>query len=112
MVAMGVMAVLIAIGGRALLVTLGHYRMWGALIALAVIFLAVRELRSAYDPSLPDARIEVTKAVAYFCAAVFLLWAIVAPARWVFGSCIVAAEVAVVFDLITLAARSRTAGGN
>ena len=34
------------------------------------------------------------------------------PARWVFGSCIVAAEIALVFDLITLAAPRRAAGGN
>jgi hypothetical protein len=40
------------------------------------------------------------------------LWAILAPARWVFGSCIVAAEIAVVFDLITVVARGRVAGGN
>jgi hypothetical protein len=112
MIAMGAIAVLIAIGGRQLLVTLGHYKTWGALLAALLVFLAVRELRTAYDPTAPDARVEVTKAGAYFCAAILALWAIVAPARWVFGSCIVAAEIAVVFDIITLAARSRAAGGN
>ncbi len=112
MIAMGAIALLIAIGGRQLLVMLGHYKTWGALLAAALVFIAVRELRAAYDPASPDVRVEVTKAGAYFCAAVLALWAVLAPARWVFGSCIVAAEVAVVFDLITLAARSRTAGGN
>jgi len=112
MIAMGAIAVLIAIGGRQLLATLSHQKTWGALLAAAIVFLAVRELRGAYNPALPDARVEVTKAAAYFCAAALALWAILAPARWVVGSCIVAAEVAVVFDIISIAASSRTAGGN
>ena len=111
MIAMGVIAVLIAIGGHNLLVTLGHYKVWGALLGVALIVLAVRELRAAYDPAAVDARVEVTKAGAYLIAAVLVLWAILFPARWVFGSCIVAVEVAIVFDIITLAARSRIAGG-
>jgi hypothetical protein len=112
MLAMGAIAVLIAVGGRQLLVTLGHYKTWGALLAAALVFVAVRELRTAYDPAAPDARVEVTKAGAYFIAALLTLIAVLVPQRWAFGSCIVAAEIAVVFDLITLAARSRTAGGN
>jgi hypothetical protein len=111
LIAMGAIAVLVAIGGRTLLVSLGHEKVWGALLGVALIALAVRELRAAYDPAAVDARVEVTKAGAYLIAAVLVLWAILAPARWVFGSCIVAAEVAIVFDIITLAARSRTAGG-
>ena len=109
---MGVIAALIAVGGRQLLVTLGHNKTWGAVLAAALVFVAVRELRSAYDPAAPDVRVEVTKAGAYFCAALLALWAVLFPARWVFGSCIVAAEVAIVFDIITLAARSRIAGGH
>jgi len=111
MIAMGAIAVLIAIGGRSLLVTLGQYKLWGVVLGAALVFLAVSELRRAYDPTAPEARIEVTKAGAYFIAAVLVLWAILDPARWVYGSCIAAAEIAVVFDLITLVARNRTAGG-
>jgi len=111
MFAMGVIAILIAIGGRQLLTTLGHNRTMGALLAAALIFVALRQLRSAYDPAAPDARVEVTKAGAYFVAALLALIAILFPARWALGSCVVAAEVAIVFDIITLAARSRTAGG-
>ncbi len=111
MIAMGVIAVLIAIGGHNLLVGLGGNKLWGGLFGVALIVLAVRELRGAYDPSRPDARAEVTKSGAYLIAAVLVLWAILFPARWVFGSCIVAAEVALVFDIITLAARSRATGG-
>jgi hypothetical protein len=40
-----------------------------------------------------------------------VLAAVLIPARWAFGACIAAAEIAVVFDIITLAARGRTAGG-
>jgi predicted NBD/HSP70 family sugar kinase len=112
MIALGAIAVMIAIGGRQLLATLGHYKTWGALLAALLVFLAVRELRAAYDPAAPEARVEVTRTGAYFCAAILTLWAVLAPARWVIGSCIAAAEIAVVFDIITLAARSRTAGGN
>jgi hypothetical protein len=112
LIALGAIAVLIAIGGRTLLVSLGSNKIGGALVGVALIALALRDLRAAYDPAALDARVEVTKAGAYLIAAVLVLWAILAPARWVFGSCIVAAEVAVVFDIITLAARSRAVGGN
>jgi predicted NBD/HSP70 family sugar kinase len=112
MIAMGVIAVLIAVGGRQLLGLLGHDKTWGALIAAALVFVAVRQLRNAYDPALPEARVEVTRAGAYFVAALLTLIAVLVPQRWAFGSCIVAAEIAIVFDIITLAARSRAAGGN
>ncbi len=112
MIAMVAIAVLIAVGGRQLLVLLGHYKTWGAVLAAALVFVAVRELRGAYDPARPDARVEVTKAGAYFVAALLTLIAVLVPQRWAFGSCIVAAEIAVVFDIITLAARGRAVGGN
>jgi hypothetical protein len=113
MVALCAIAVLIAIGGRQLLVALGHNKYLGIVLGVGLVVIAVRELRRAYNPTAPDARVEVTKAGAYACAAALALWAILAPARWVFGSCIVAAECAIVFDIITLAARMRsTAGGN
>jgi hypothetical protein len=45
------------------------------------------------------------------CAAILALLAVLAPAKWVFGSCIAAAEVALVFDMITIVARGRVARG-
>jgi hypothetical protein len=110
-IALGVIAILIAIGGRHLLGVLALNKTWGAVLAVLFLVYAVRELRGAYDPSAPDARIEVTKAGAYVCAAVLALWAILAPARWNLGACLVAAEVAVVFDLISIVARGRAVGG-
>jgi hypothetical protein len=72
----------------------------------------VRGVRASYDPQEPQARVNVTKSGAYLCAAILALWAVVLPARWVFGSAIAAAEIALVFDLITLVAPQRAPGGN
>jgi hypothetical protein len=111
LIVMGAIALMIAVGGRQLLVTLGHTKTWGALLGALLIVVALRQLRAAYDPASPDVRRDVTRASAYLCAAILALWAILWPARWVFGSCIAAAEIAIVFDIITLAAQRRTAGG-
>lgn len=111
-VAMAFIAFLIAVGGKRLLFVLSEHRLWGALLAAGLVLAALGSLRRAYDPSSPEARVNVTKAGAYVCAAALALWAVVAPASWVFGSCIVAAEIALVFDIITVAARGRVTGGN
>ncbi len=39
----------------------------------AAIFAGVMAIRRTYDPALPDARREVTKAAAYCCAALLAL---------------------------------------
>jgi hypothetical protein len=111
-VMIAVIAILVAIGGQRVLVVLNQHKPWGWLIAAGLVYLAVMNARSAYDPTSPDARANVTKAGAYLCAAALALWAVILPARWVFGSCIVATEVALVFDLITMLAPRRVPGGN
>jgi hypothetical protein len=105
-------AILVASGGRLVLYTMGHYKLWGIAASAGFLYLALRGLKTAYDPSNPDARVNVTKAGAYVCAAALVLWAVAAPAPWVYGSCIVAVEVALVFDLINIVAQSRVRGGN
>ncbi len=110
--ALAVIAVLVAAGGHNLLVILAQHKPWGWLIGAGFVYLAVNGVRTVYDPASPEARVNVTKASAYLVAAVLALWAVLVPARWVFGSAIVAAEIALVFDLITLAAPRRAAGGN
>jgi drug/metabolite transporter superfamily protein YnfA len=110
--ALAVIALLVGVGGPAVLATLAQHKPWGWLIAAGLVYLAVRGVRAAYNPESPQARAEVTKAGTYLCAAVLALWAVLLPARWVYGSCIVAAEIALVFDLITLVAPRRAAGGN
>ena len=109
--AIAVIAILVALGGRLVIETLGAHKPWGWMIAAGLVYVAVRGVRGAYDPSSPDARVNVTKAGAYLCAAALFLWAVLLPARWVYGSCIVAAEAALVFDLITIAAPRRAGGG-
>ncbi len=110
--ALAVIALLVGVGGPAVLATLGQHKPWGWLIAAGLVYLAVGGVRSAYDPESPQARVEVTKAGTYLCAALLALWAVIMPARWVYGSCIVATEIALVFYLITLVAPRRAAGGN
>jgi drug/metabolite transporter superfamily protein YnfA len=107
-----VIALFVAIGGHNMLVVLNAHKPWGWLIAAGLVYLAVTGVKAAYNPTVPDARVNVTKAGAYLLAAALALWAVLIPARWVYGSCIVAAEVALVFDLITLAAPRRAPGGN
>jgi hypothetical protein len=110
--ALAVIAILVAFGGHNVLVLLWQHKPFGWLIAAALVYLAVIGVRNAYDPTRAEARVNVTKAGAYLCAAILALWAVLLPARWVSGSCIVATEVALVFDLITLVAPKRAAGGN
>jgi len=106
-----VLAVLVALGGNLVLVSLARQKPWGWLIAAGLVYLAVGGVRRAYEPANPAARVNVTRAGAYLCAAALALWAVLVPARWVFGSCIVATEVALVFDVIALVAPNRAAGG-
>jgi hypothetical protein len=109
--ALAAMAVLVGLGGKALLLALGRVKLAGALIAAGALIVALRALRQAYDPNDPAARINVTRAGAYVCAAALALLAIVAPAKFIIGACIVAAEAAIVFDFIATAAGGRTTRG-
>ena len=107
--AMAAIAVLVALGGKSLLVSLGHFKLLGILLAAGGLVAALGALRRSYDPSRPEARVEVTRAGAYVCTAALALWAIVAPAKFAYGACIIAAESAIVFDIIATLARGRTA---
>ena len=109
---MAAIAVLVALGGKSLLVSLGHVKPLGIALAAGALVAALGSLRRAYDPTNPDARANVTRGGAYVCAAIFALWAILAPGKWVYGACIVAAETAIVFDLIATVARGRAAKGS
>lgn len=102
--AMAVLAVLIAVGGRTLLLALGRVKPAGALIAAGALLAALGWLRSAYDPDNPASRLNVTRAGAYVCAAALTVIAVLAPAPFVLGACVFAAEAALVFDFISTAA--------
>ena len=108
---MAVIALLVALGGKFVLLALGRVKLLGALMAAGGLLAALGYLRRAYDPADPSARVNVTRAGAYVCTAALALLAILAPAKFVLGACIVMAEVALAFDFIATAARGRRQGG-
>ncbi len=104
--------ILVAAGGKMLLLALAHVKLFGALICAGAVLAALSAARRAYDPSDAAARANVTRFVAYATAAIFALWAVLAPAAWNFGVTIAAVEIALVFDLMASFARGRAAGGH
>ncbi len=105
---LAVIALLVAVGGFSLLHLLAQTRVLGLLVVAAAVFAGVMAIRRSYDPATPAARREVTKAAAYCCAALLALVPVATGKHQ--GIAIVAAEVALVFDIITIAARPRAAG--
>lgn len=106
---LAVIAVLAAAGGPLIFHTLAMHRLAGSLVMAAAIALTALAIRRAFTAGPQTDRSEVTKYVAYCCAAVLGLVAVAGKQHWAIGSCIAALEVAIVFDLITVAARPRTA---
>ena len=103
-----VIAALVAIGGFSVLRMLAHNRLLGLLVVAAAIAAGVVAIRRSYDPARPETRREVTKAAAYCCAALLALVPVVTGKHE--GIAIVAAEIALIFDIVTIAARPRAAG--
>lgn len=103
-----VIALLVAVGGFGVLHLLAQHRPVGLAVVAAAVFAAVMTIRRTYDPAVPGARREVTKAAAYCCAAVLALIPVATGKHE--GIAIVAAEVALIFDIVSIAARPRTAG--
>jgi predicted permease len=108
---MTVIAVIVAAGGNVVLGLLAQHRAFAAVLLGAVVVLAFLGLRRAFVRNAPTARLEVTKAAAYFVAAVLVFVAIGLHVRWAIGAGIAAAEAALVFDIITIAARPPRAQG-
>jgi hypothetical protein len=104
-------AILLAVGGKLVLANLTTHKAFAALTIALLIVVAGVALRRAYRSPGDEARIVITKYVAYLAAALLALWDVLAPAKWIPGSCIAAAEVALVFDIITIWARRNVAGG-
>lgn len=101
------LAVLVAAGGYPVLTMLIAHRAIGLLVLLLAFIAAVIAIRRAYVGSAE--RVEVTKAAAYCCAIV--LAAISVLTRGHYGMPIVMAEVAILFDVISVVARARAAAG-
>lgn len=109
--ALTVIALLVAGGGRVLLAEMATERTIAAMVIAALIVIAVIGLRRTYRMPGNDARLAITKSVAYLVAAGLALVDVLAPMKWVPGSCIAAAVVAIVFDIITIATRPRASEG-
>jgi hypothetical protein len=101
--------VLIAMGAVPVLHFLAAHRLPGTLMLVAVIVGTLEMIRRAYVPDSPSVRADVTKAIAYCVAAILALVTIDWGPHWAIRACITAAEVAVVFDIATIAARPRAA---
>jgi hypothetical protein len=100
-----VLIVLVALGGTFVLHALAMRRLVGSIVLLLAIAGTVVAIRRAYNPGSPTVRVDVTKAVAYCCSAVLAFVAIAAKQHWAIGSCIIATEVALAFDLVTVVAQ-------
>lgn len=100
-----VIAVLVALGAYPVLRFLSLNRVPGTLMLALVILATIVMIRRAYVPSCPTVRVDVTKAVAYCAAAVMALITVDWGPHWAIRACISAVEVAIVFDIVSIAAR-------
>jgi hypothetical protein len=103
-------AFLVATGGRILLHALGNFRLAAALVLIIVLVAAFVSAQRTYRAARADARVAITRSVAYMVAAALALAEVVVPAKWIPGSCIAAMEVALAFDIVTVATRKRVLG--
>lgn len=107
-----VIAIVVAAGGNVMLALLAAHRPFAAVLLLIVVVLALLNLRRAFLANhAPTARIDVTKAATYLAAAVLAFVAIGLHVHWAIGATIAAAEAALVFDIVTIAARPKAAPG-
>ena len=108
---MTIIAVLIAAGGNIVLASLDKHRGFAAVVLAAAVVVALLGVRRTIAQNAPTARRDVTKAGAYLVAAILAFAAIALHVHWAIGGCIAAAEAAIVFDIVTIAARPRAAAG-
>jgi hypothetical protein len=106
-----VIAILIAIGAAPLLEFLARNRAGAAILTLGAIVATIVMIRRAYVPSSPTVRADVSKACAYCAAAIMAFVTVEWDPHWAIRACISAAEVAIIFDIITVAARPKAAHG-
>ena len=108
---MTVIAILVAAGGNIVLGLLAQHRVFAAALLAVVVAVAFLGLRRAFVANAPTARLDVTKAATYFVAALLAFVAIGLHVHWAIGATIAAAEAALVFDIVTIAARPKAAPG-
>lgn len=106
-----VIAILIAIGGRIFLHVLDTYRVLGTVLLGIATVGALYAIRRAYVAGSASARRDVTKCAAYAAATALAFITIAFHAHWAIGAAIAAFEAALVFDIITVAARPHPTEG-
>jgi hypothetical protein len=106
-----VLAILVAAGGNVVLGLLAQHRAFAEVLLLVVAIAAFFGLRRAFVANTATARADVTKAAAYFAAAILAFVAIGLHVHWAIGACIAAIEAALVFDIATIVARLRSVRG-
>lgn len=106
---LALIAILVAAGGNVVLAMLAQHRAFAEVLLLVVAVAAFFGVRRAVVANSPAARSDVTKAGAYFVAAILAFVAIGLHVHWAIGATIAAVEAALVFDVITIVARARAA---
>ena len=106
-----VIMLLIAAGGPRLLALLAAHRDFGTALLVAAFLAAAFAIRRAYRADSPTARADVTKGVAYAAAALLAVVTIDWNPHWAIRACLVAAECAIGFDIVTVVARARAGEG-
>jgi hypothetical protein len=104
-------AIVVAFGGNIVLAMLAQHRAFAQVLLLVVVIAAFFGLRRAFLANSATARADVTKAATYFVAAILVFVAIGLHVHWAIGACIAAIETAIVFDIVTIAARPRAVRG-
>ena len=106
-----VLAILVAAGGNVVLGLLAQHRAFAEALLLIVAIAAFFGVRRAFLANSATARADVTKAATYFAAAILAFVAIGLHVHWAIGACITAIEAAIIFDIVTIVARLRSAPG-
>jgi len=100
-----VIAILVAAGGNIVLELLARNRLFAVLVLGVAAVAAFLNLRRAFAANRETARVEVSVAATYLAAAILAFVAAGLHVHWAIGATIAAAEAALVFDIVSVAAR-------
>jgi hypothetical protein len=108
---LALIAVLVGAGGNIVLASLDAHRPFAAVVLGLAVVAALLAVRRTIVANAPTARRDVTRVGTYLVAAIFAFTAIVLHVHWAIGASIAAVEVAIVFDIVNIAARPKASGG-
>ena len=109
---LAVIAILVAAGGNIVLGLLDRNRLFAVLVLGLVVVAAFLNLRRAFTANRTTARVEVSIAATYLVAALLAFVAIGLHVHWAIGATIAAAEAALIFDIVSVAARAKNGHGD